>query len=409
MNPTGKVLRLRHGTEVRVEAALDAGGQGTVYRARDVKTGAAGVYKVLQDRSANSVRRTAFLVERRLSEASELLCAPLDYCDNGHLGHFAPEARGETLDQYLERPDTDYFDGIVLAIAYCQALDVANKCGVYPGDIAGTNAKVERAAAGPALRLIDFDNFSATGVPPPTCFGQVDRMAPELRRVWKSGGTIVPDDFSDRFALSTIVHDLLLAKSVASGFDATPEAFDRAMSGGWPHDPIRGPGPPDAGGYPSGMLSADLAGLLRRGLGANREGRPSPAEWVAALSRGLAQIWIDPRCRAPSFIDPSKTSCPHCGKPFPGLKLLFPAIRREVICDNAALCIGRDMLQSPKVSALHAILRRYGPETRLQPRGGNGTFRWSGTAWSPLAGEAILQASDRLRFADVECRVEPIH
>jgi hypothetical protein len=80
---------------------------------------------------------------------------------------------------------------------------------------------------------------------------------------------------------------------------------------------------------------------------------------------GLAQIWIDPRCRAPSFVDPSKTSCSHCGKPFSGLKLVFPAVRRQVTCDNAAVCIGRPLKRWPQLAPMaqnqHNRWRSQGP------------------------------------------------
>ena len=154
--------------------------------------------------------------------------------------------------------------------------------------------------------------------------------------------------------------------------------------------------------YPSHILNPELARLFRRGLSAQREERPSAADWTRVLSRNFRLTWVDPRCQGPSFIDPGKTHCPICSRPFPIYKVMFPLLRKEIVCDSAAVAIGRAGLHSPKVSALRAIVRKLGQETWLRPLGRNGTFRWNGSQWKPLEVEVILQSGDRLRFADIE-------
>jgi hypothetical protein len=408
MIKSGTVLTLRHGTRVRIGAVFGAGGEGVVHEAVEKNSGQPGVYKVLKDVSPDKTQRTRFLVDLRLGDTSELLCAPIDYYDNGHLGHFSPWAPGASLEQYLETPGNLYFETCKLAIAYCQAHALLNERGVAQGDPSLTNANVNPAATGPELRLFDFDNFRTAGTPPPTAFGQEDRLAPELRRALHGGPPAFPDEPSDRYAITTVVHDMLLAKSVASGFDNSPEEFEQAMAGGWPHDPVHGPSPPGSGGYPSAILNAELAGMFRRGLSAHRPERPSAQEWTRVLSTHFRLIWVDPRCQGPSFIDPGKTHCPICGRPFPTYKLVFPALRKEIVCDRATVVLGRTDLHSPKVSALHAVVRKLGQETRLQSHGRNGTFRWNGSQWQRLEAEAILQSGDRLRLADVEAVVQEV-
>jgi hypothetical protein len=324
------------------------------------------------------------------------------------VGHFSPWAPGKSLEEYLETPGSLYFETYKLAIAYCHGHALLNERGIAQGDPSLTNANVYRTATGPELHLFDFDNFNAVGTPPPTAFGQEDRMAPELRRALNGGPPAFPDELSDRYAIATVIHDMLLSKSVGSGFDETPEQFEKAMSGGWPHDPVHGTGPPSTGGYPSHMLNPELAGMFRRGLSARREDRPSAADWTRGLSRNFRLIWVDPRCQGPSFIDPGKTHCPICGQPFPTYKLVFPSRRKVILCDSAAVAIGRADLQSPKVSSHHAVIRKLGQETCLQSFGRNGTFRWNGSQWKPLEAQAILQNGDRLRFADVEGVVEEV-
>jgi hypothetical protein len=387
---------------------MGGGGEGVVYHAVEPATGRCGVYKVLKNGSAQTAQRVNFLVDQRLGEISESVCAPTDYYDNGHVGHFSPLAPGVSLEQYLGTPGNLYFETYKLAIAFCQMHAQLNQRGIAQGDPSTINSNVHAAPTGPELYHYDLDNFCAPGVPPPTSYGQEDRMAPELRRAMLGGPPALPDELSDRYGLTTVIHDMLLAKSVASGFDSTPEDLERAMSGGWPHDPLRGQGPPDTGGYPSHILNAQLAGMFRRGLSANRQERPSAAEWTQVLSKNFRLIWVDLPCQGPSFIDPSKTHCPICGRPFPICKLVFPTLRQNIVCDSAAVALGRADLHSPTVSALHAIVRKIGPETWLQPLGRNGTFRKNKNRWLPLADPTVLQVGDRLRFADVECLVKEV-
>jgi len=401
-------LTLKLGTRIRLGDLFNRGGEGAVYRAKILKSGEAAVYKVLQNPTPQKIERTRILVEARHGEQSELFCAPMDYQVNGHVGHLSPLAPGVSLEQYLETPGALYPDTLVLAVAYAHAHALLNERDWAQADLSLGNCHVEVTPARLGLRLLDFDNFTAPGAPPPGAYGQEDRMAPELRQACKLGQPAQPDELSDRFALATILHDMLLAKSVASGFDQTPETLERALSGGWPHDPLYGKGPADAGGYPSAILNSELAALFRRGLGVNREDRPPAKEWREALARNVRQLWVDPRCQGPSFIDPGRTACPLCGRPFPMVRLVFPSLPKTVVCDTASLSLGRDQLRSPKVSALHAVVRRQGPETRIITHGGNGTYWWDGNAWKRLVEEAVLQPGQRWRLADVECVVEEV-
>ena len=89
-------------------------------------------------------------------------------------------------------------------------------------------------------------------------------------------------------------------------------------------------------------------------------------------------------------------------------KLVFPSLGKVIPCNTAAVPIGRTDLNSPMVSALHAIARKQGPETKLQLEGRNGTCQLIGNQWIRLEKEVVLEAGLRLRFADVECLVEEL-
>jgi serine/threonine protein kinase len=400
-------LRLKGGTRIRIEGLLGAGGEGIVYRAVDVCSGEPGAFKLFKTVTPERRERTKALVALRIGEWSELLCAPANYCDDRYLGHLSPLAPGVRLDEHLASPRNSYPDTLKLAIAFAHGHAILNAHGVAQADIALSQETVFPTSAGFELRMFDFDNSRIPGQPPPPCFGQEDWMAPELRRALKGGKPCLPDELSDRFSIGAVMHSLLLAKDVAFGFDGTPELFEKAMSGGWPHDPALGLSQGIDGGFPSTILNAELATLLRRSLSPNREERPSASEWVDGLSRSIRLLWIDPRCHGPSFIDPGRTRCPTCGKEFPRLKFVFPALRKEIVCDTAAISVGRADLASPMVSRLHAIARQRGPETYLESLGRNGVFRRSGRAWLRLPPDPVpVLEGDRLRFADVECLVQ---
>jgi serine/threonine protein kinase len=403
----GKFLTLPSRNRVRVESFLSEGGEAQVYEVTEVKTGRKCAWKAFKNSSADRIKRTRFLVDRKLGEVSEYFCAPFDWLNNGSVGHLSKFAPGISLEEHLETPGNSFFSNFTIAIALCHTIDLLNKENIAHGDIHLNNFKIARAGAQPELYLLDFDNFNSPGVPSPLAIGQDHYMAPELRLALKTGQPAIPDECSDRFSLTAVLYDIIMAKHVGSGFDNDPDEFDEAMlSGRWLHDPSMGDGSARRGdGYPSLMLNADLARMIRRGLSLDRQVRPPAYEWRAVLGQALLQIYVHPPCGGPVFIDSSKTRCPYCNRPYPVLKLVFPSLHKEIVCDSGSVPLGRTQLHSPKVSALHAVLRRFGPETRLEPLGSNGTFRLAGTDWAKLAQEVPIQTGDRLRFADVDCYV----
>jgi len=402
----GQIVELVSGNRVRVGSLLDTGGEAVVYKVVELGSGQHRALKVFNDHSPARIRRTQFLVAQRLGKTCAFFCAPTDWVNNGCVGHLAPLAPGDSLETYLETPGNLFFENIKLAIAISHGVAVLASAQIAHGDIHLTNFRVVRTTRGVEVYFFDFDNFSAPGAPPPLAVGQEHVMAPELRQALRNARPAVPDEFSDRYALTVVLHDIIMAKHVASGFDDDPDKFERCMlSGRWVHDPVvTNPSLAVAEGYPSRMLNADLSRLFRRGLGLEREDRPSAAECRDVLSRNYRLIYIHPPCQGPIFIDPGQTHCPFCNRRFPVLKLVFPSLRKELVCDSAAMPIGRATLLSPKVSAHHAVVRKMGPEVTVESFGRNGTYRWTGTSWEPF-GSGPIQGGDRLRFADIEAHV----
>jgi pSer/pThr/pTyr-binding forkhead associated (FHA) protein len=89
------------------------------------------------------------------------------------------------------------------------------------------------------------------------------------------------------------------------------------------------------------------------------------------------------------------------------LKLVTPD-NRTIDLAGGCVRVGRnDLGGSPKVSALHAVFRRVGPETTVESVGRNGVYRKVGERWVRLSdGKAILiRQGNVLRLADQEVRV----
>jgi serine/threonine protein kinase len=405
----GQTMTMRGGTKVRVGPLVGVGGEACVHKATDCRDASPGVAKAFTSNPPERVERTRFLVEQELDQLSPLFYAPTDWQLNGGVVHFSPYADGVSLEEHLETPGNSFPENCKMAIAISHGLAILNENGLAHGDIHLKNFNVRKTPAGMDVAVIDFDNFIARGAPPPLSIGQEHAMAPELRAAYKAGTPIVPDEYSDRFALTVLMHDLLLAKHVASGFDDDPDRFDACMmSGRWWHDAAVGNShSAKGGGYPSGILDTDLARLFRRGVGLDREDRPSPREWCDTTSRSVERIYIHPRCGGPVFADAGKTHCPFCGERYRILKLVFPGLSRELPCDGVAAPIGRDQLPSVRVSAHHAVVHRMGPETTIESLGRNGSYRLIEGKWVAFQ-NTLIEAGDRLRFADIEARVEEV-
>lgn len=405
----GQTLTMKRGTKVRVGPLMGAGGEGAVYDATNTRGSKRGALKAFTDSSPDRIVRTKFLVERELCKLSRLFYAPTDWHVNGAVIHFSPYAEGISLEEHLETPGNSFPENCKIAIALSHGLAILIEYGIAHGDIQLRNFKIIRTSSGLDLAVIDFDNFIAKDAPPPLSIGQEHMMAPELRAAYKAGRPVAPDEYSDRFAHAVLMHDLLLAKHVASGFDENPDRFDACMlSGRWWHDPVLGKSNEGkGGGYPTAILDADLARLFRRGLSLNREDRPTPQDWRDNLSRSIERIYVHPQCGGPVFADAGKRNCPFCGEPYRILKLVFPTLSRELPCDGARISLGRNLLLSPSVSADHAQIHRIGPLVRIESFGRNGSYRWTDGKWVPFQ-NTFIEAGDRLRFADVEARVEEV-
>jgi serine/threonine protein kinase len=409
----GQIVSSDSKRRFRVGDFIAVGGQGETYWATDLKSGEEGVLKVFFQRFAgkNTIIRIQFLLVQRLQGICAALYAPTDiFSGRKMVGHYAPRAPGQALEELLEKPIFTFLEALQMGIAITHALSVLHDRKIVHGDIHARNFIVEKVGSVLKVYVIDFDNFRAAGVPDPPCIGQEMYLAPELREAMASSRPAVVTLASEYFALAVLLHETLLLRHPATGADANPEDFRRAMcEGRWMHDPAFSNRPSgDLGGYPASILNTGLSRLIRSALSLDPSQRPSADEWKAELSKAFTSVYCCPACEGPCISEVGKDSCPYCGRPFPFLSLQM-AGGRSISLANGAVMVGRnDLGGSVKVSARHAVFHHLGPETWLESLGGNGSFRWNGSGWTKLPDrEAVLvQSGDRLRLADVEVHLE---
>jgi len=408
----GRIVKLDSGRRLRVDGFIKAGGQGEAYRTTEMSTGEKGVIKLFHKRFANgdTLKRLCFLLGQNLTSACPVIRAPTDVINKRHMmGHYAPLATGRPLEEFLANPESTFLEGLQMATALARAIGVMHARQMAHGDLRADNLLVNRAGTVLQLSLIDLDNYNAPMVPPPPMVGDSLYLSPELRDALAASRPAVPDLYTDRFALGVLMHEIILLRHVAAGSDGNEADFRQAMcSGRWIQDPAafdRPPGSP--GGYPAEVLNADLARLFRSALSLTPGERPSPDVWEKNLGKALNSVYCCPACGGPCVVDVSKSACPLCRRPFPHLTLRL-ADGKIIPLGRGSVSVGRgDLGGSMKVSVLHAIFRRVGPETWLESLGSNGTYRWTGTTWVRLPDRKpiLVQTGDWLLFADVQVQL----
>ncbi|OQC41330.1 MAG: Serine/threonine-protein kinase PrkC [Deltaproteobacteria bacterium ADurb.Bin058] len=411
-----QVVTSESGDQIRVGRFISGGGQGEAYVATKGKSGQKGVLKVFHQQfvNSNTLKRLRFLLGKQLHTECPVLFAPVDLLVDGNiLGHYTPFAEGQSLEHFLGQPNSTFIQQIQLAIALAHAISVMHNKNIAHGDLHSENLIIERVGSVLKLHVIDFDNFNAFNhsnapiVPSPPCVGHNLYIAPELREAFARRKPAIPRIESDRYALGVLMHEIILLSHPAAGNDNSEEEFNQAMClGEWHQDPAS-PNRPQTnqGGYPATVLNADIRRLFRLAFDLDPARRPTSDDWQTALANAFHRIYDCPHCNRPFIINSLQFKCPWCNKEFPHLSI---RVNRSDIClINGSTVIGRTELGgSQQVSGNHALLSRDGPLTWLESRGRNGTYRWNGSGWTRLPDRPVLvQAGDRLRFADVEVRL----
>jgi len=409
----GKTVKLDSGRRIRVDELINSGGQGSAYRATEINSGQRGVLKIFHDRFKNgdTRKRLRFILDQDLKKACSAIEPPVDILDTKEkLGHYTPYVGEHSLEDLLGNPDFTLSEGIQLAIALAHPVAIMDHRGIAHGDLQSENIRITKAGSVYRAHLIDIDNFSAPGVPWPSCVGHNLYMASELRRALAKAQPAVPTVATDRYSLGVLMHEIILLKHPSAGNDDTEADVQKAMcSGKWLMDPAAPDRPKvNLGGYPTTVLNADLARLFRSALSLDPMKRPSAETWEAELWKAFNAIYCCPRCGGQFVVDVSKIACPLCNRSFPHLTLRVNGHGRPIPLANASMLIGRtDLGGSQKVSARHAVFRRVGPETWLESIGSNGTYRRNGSEWIRLPDRKpmLVKVDDRLLLGDVEVQL----
>lgn len=416
MLKNNSIIQTTLGNTLRVEMFLGAGGQGQVYIATDQKTGQSFVIKTFNTINKDLIERIKYLVSLNLNNTSLLFCSPIDsIIQSGVVGHCAPLAPGESLEEFLTKPEGTIADNLQIAIAIAQSLVILEDLGLIHGDIQPNNFFIEKKGTSYSIKVIDLDNFRSlnNALPLPPAIGHLLTMAPELRQNMEAGIPTFPTLYSDRFALACILHEVLLRNHPASGSDSTQEDFNRAITSGyWIHDPAYPHKPKTViGGYPPEILNSDISSKFRRAFSLTPQERPSAKEWRDSLVEAFKnQVMCCPRpgCGGPILNDISKQVCMWCKKQYPHLRLVL-GNGTVLPLEQSSGLLGRNLLGGvPTVSEKHASYQRFGLRTVFKSFGSNGTYRYNGNTWVRLPDqkEITIEDGDQLRFADQEARVE---
>lgn len=411
MTTSGTIIKTTSGRTLKVAPPFSEGTQGYISRAKDMDTGEAVAVKIFKKdyATADNIVRTEYLCSCKLGTHSPILAAPLELINCGSIsGYTMPLIEGVPLLVCIKEHNPNFIQNLVSLTILARGLATLHDLNISHGDVHGGNVLVFMMGTAMKPFFIDFDNFSAPGIPPPTCIGDEMYLAPELYRAALAGTPIPPSIGSDLYSFRIMAEEILMLRHPTAGFLESGN-FEKAMYEKWMHDPALPP-VKDVDGYPAGILNAHLANFMRRGMQADSLKRPSAAEWFRLLHVLIGGVHVCPNndCRCPVLIDASKTKCPHCGQSFPALSLVLPDNRR-IIIDKGSVRIGRgDLGGSMSVSGEHAILRKIGPATLIESHGQNGTWRKEAPGWVRLEdGKPVpINSGDVLRFADVVVKVE---
>jgi eukaryotic-like serine/threonine-protein kinase len=196
------------GARFRVEHELGSGGMGTVYRARDEKTGASVALKLFETRNATEVKRAYQEVQllARLDHPAIVAHVADGITNDGHIYLAMQWIDGSTLHNRLAWGRMAIDDVVALARRLASALATAHEAGVVHRDVKPSNVLLRDDRADGAV-LIDFGiarvaaaelRLTRTG----TTVGTPGYMSPEQAR-----GLKIVRPASDVFSLGCVLYE----------------------------------------------------------------------------------------------------------------------------------------------------------------------------------------------------------
>ncbi len=393
-----------NGKRLTVNSFTDSGGQGEVYRASLENHPHPVALKLFfkSQSTAGTTRRIKFLSESCLHLLNRNICVPFDTLNfNGLIGHIAPFADGKTLLETLKEGSLTYPEVFEVALQIVDQLNVLVKHGIFHGDIQTQNFKLFGSKKDIQVSMIDLDNYSSKGIPKPNMLGMTLYMAPELRKQIKSGKRSYPTEYSDRYSLGVLLHEILLHFHPIAGFDESMDDINTSMTSKWMYDPSLPNSPVNPHGYPVTTLNPELILLMRRSLSLSRRNRPSFKEWNQALKMASHNLGVCLECGVPVIKYNSRTECPF------GHRTQQHSLRLEnqqqISLTGLVTVLGRRQLGgSNAISRRHLIIREIGSRLYVETIGMNPTCIFERGDWKPLIKNQFtpLKPNDQLKVAD---------
>jgi serine/threonine protein kinase len=397
-----------NGDEYELGRPLGTGGYGEAWaaRRRDDKRSLV-IKRFFKFRENDILRMEAlrdFQLSSRLGGATSV--SEVIYPQGTHpwAGYIMPWALGIGLDEWLEERDFNVLDNILVTAQIAKLLSDAHQLGISHGDTHPRNVKIYLHNDTPVVTLIDWDNASIPNLPPPRSPGAKHFFSPESMQSFLGNEKYPPDIRTELSSVPRVFHWLLFGREAFQTADED-EFEQETVRGSWNSDPADGLIDTNTlGGIPNQWISPEIADLFRRGLGPDRDNRPSMSEWLAPLQNVIEQgISLCQACNGPVFLAP-RLHCPFCGNPFPTLVVVSRDGHRFA-ANGEPVLIGRANVSSPGLSQRHCVIVKLGPETFVTDLGSkNGTYRRAKDRWIRLPARlrSPIQAGDRLRCGDVE-------
>ncbi|HEX8108177.1 MAG TPA: serine/threonine-protein kinase, partial [Kofleriaceae bacterium] len=323
----------RLGNRFEIEQAIDSGGMGTVFRARDSLAGEVVAVKVISEERSHHTERFAreIKVLAELSHPGIVRYISHGTTPSGELFLVMEWLDGETVKSRLQRGPLPASEAVTLAIRVAEALGAAHAHGIIHRDLKPSNLILPGGRID-QVKILDFGIAQRVGLTRLTqtgaMIGTPGYMAPEQAR---AGGQI--DARADVFALGCVLFQCLTGVPPFDGdttaailakilFDAAPRvselwpevppALDALVALALSKDPALRP---SDGASLAAALTA-LGPVVSTAPGAQRDRAASPRAATRRERRLLAVVMLGPPGQDdPLFEDPLRFAvAPHGGR-----------------------------------------------------------------------------------------------
>ena len=327
---TGTTVHTTTGQRLKLGVAIGQGGQGAVYAVEGRPDLCVKVYKGLSpDRAAQLRARLQALGALPETETLVLPRAVLESPDLGYvmdrvkdmapLASLAVARREQDIREFYA--ETGGLRGrLIVGVHLAWAFQDLHSRGLAYCDLSFDNVMVGRSA-GHRVRMIDCDNLTLEGSPPPAIEGTAWFIAPEVLK-----GTHRPDATTDAWSLAVLLYHLLVLTHPLLGDrvrGGPPEGEDAALAGRRPDGSLLPwiDHPDDRSnstrlGLPRELvLSSVLRERFHTAFTAgvvDRHARLTEGRWADALLRAADATVLCGECGNSSYLGPATKPCPWC-------------------------------------------------------------------------------------------------